>query len=200
MHRGHCRQGVHLSLGLHGERLSSRTKLITADTTPSWDVPGWKGWGKPQNFHWGLSRSQFSPFPNKVTGQASSMCPGRSESQSTLCTGQFLGRTLRLAPNHLPAFPPLLLSPSWDISSASTLTLNYQPKGTLCTGETVLWCWEAEAGFHTQIPACERDTSQPTGCLPKVPPLYSPMIHSEHFLMTSFLVTNSFSSHILNCC
>lgn len=181
---------VHLSLVLRGGCLSPRTKFIRADTTPSWDVPGWKGWGKPQNFHWGLSRSQVSPFPDKVTGQAGSL---GEVSHRALCTGQFLGRTLRLAPNHLPAFPP-------HISSASTLTLNYKPKGTLCTSEPVLWCWEAEEGFHTQIPAYERDTSQPTGCLPKVPPLYSPMIHSEHFLMTSFLVTNSFSSHILNCC
>lgn len=139
------------------------------------------------------------PIPQEVTGQAGSMCSGRSESQSTRLS---LGRTLRLAPNHtLPAFPPLLHKSLLRHQFCQHPDAGQQASRTRQSERCSLasqsyGAEQAGAGFHTQIPSCGRDTIQPTGCLPRAPPLYSPMIHSGHFLMTSFLVTNSFSSHI----
>lgn len=113
-----------------------------------------------------------------------------------------LGRTLRLAPNHpLPAFPPLLHKSLLRHQFCQHPDAGQQASRTRQSERCSLvsqsyGAEQAGAGFHTQIPSCGRDTIQPTGCLPRAPPLYSPMIHSGHFLMTSFLVTNSFSSHI----
>lgn len=200
MHHGYFRRGVHLSLGLHGECLSPRTKFTTADTTPSWDVPAWRGWESHRTSTGAWAGVRFPHSPR-------SHWPGglhvlREKWVTEHSTRLSLGRTLRLAPNHtLPAFPPLLHKSLLRHQFCQHPDAGQQASRTRQSERCSLasqsyGAEQAGAGFHTQIPSCGRDTIQPTGCLPRAPPLYSPMIHSGHFLMTSFLVTNSFSSHI----
>lgn len=130
MHRGHCRQGVHLSL------LGSwRTFESTHQTHHSWHHPILRC-SRMERLREAtelpLGPEQESGFPIPQQSHWPGRLPGRSESQSTLHRA-VLGKNPQASSQS-----PSSLSPSWDINAASTLTLNYKPKGTLCTSKPVL--------------------------------------------------------------
>lgn len=162
---------------------------------PSWDVPGWTSWGSHRTSTGALASVRLPHSSTKsLTRQAP--CALGEVSHRVLLKMAALGGTLRLAPQSPHSLPfPQHISPT----STSTLDFSLQnyEKHTLVHKLASAMVMSRQGRFPHRLPHVEETGFSAQAAFPSSSSVW---LHDSYsfrtFLMTPFLVTNSFSSHI----